>query len=107
MGKRDVTTVATQALFMMNNPFVITQSNQMGQRVLGEMGPNTDVRIDLAYRLAFGRVATAQEKPAIRHFLADYRSSAASSVPKGNAEMAAWAGLCQTLFASGEFRYLY
>jgi len=107
VGERDVTTVAPQALFMMNNPFVITQSNQMAQRVLGEMGPNSDVRIDFAYRIAFGRVASQSEKPALRHFLADYRHSLATSGTKGNADLATWAALCQSLFASGEFRYRY
>jgi hypothetical protein len=117
VGERDVTTVAPQALFMMNNPFVITQSNQMAQRVLGVEGPNTDERIDFAYRLALGRVANQSEKPAIRHFLSDYRQSLATSGPnrrsaetsgaKGNAEAATWAALCQALFASGEFRYRY
>jgi uncharacterized protein DUF1553/uncharacterized protein DUF1549/cytochrome c len=107
VGERDVTTVAPQALFMMNNPFVIAQSDQMAARVLGETGPNTDARIDFAYRLAFGRTAAAQEKPAIRHFLADYRSSLATSGHKATADSVAWAGLCQALFASGEFRYRY
>ena len=33
VGKRDVTTVPTQALFLMNNPFVLKQSEQMAKRV--------------------------------------------------------------------------
>ena len=28
-GKRDVTTVPTQALYLMNNPFVLRQADQM------------------------------------------------------------------------------
>jgi Protein of unknown function (DUF1549)/Protein of unknown function (DUF1553)/Planctomycete cytochrome C len=107
MGQRDVTTVAPQALFMMNNPFVIVQSNQMARRVLGSRDLEPDARIDLAYRFALGRVATEREKSNVNGYLASYRKSVASAEPKSNPELAAWASFCQTLFASGEFRYLY
>jgi hypothetical protein len=107
VGQRDVTTVAPQALFMMNNPFVIAQSNQMARRVLGTPGLNMDARIDLAYRFALGRVATEHEKSDIKRYLANYHKSVQSAAPKGNPQVAAWASFCQTLFASGEFRYLY
>jgi hypothetical protein len=100
-----VTTVAPQALFMMNNPFVIDQSTQMARRVLTAQG--VDARIDLAYRIALGRVATPPEKTDIKRYLESYQKSVKSANPKANAELAAWASFCQTLFASGEFRYVY
>ncbi|HEV2947785.1 MAG TPA: DUF1549 and DUF1553 domain-containing protein, partial [Gemmataceae bacterium] len=105
VGQRDVTTVAPQALFMMNNPFVIDQSTQMARRVLTAQG--VDARIDLAYRIALGRVATPPEKTDIKRYLESYQKSVKSANPKANAELAAWASFCQTLFASGEFRYVY
>jgi hypothetical protein len=107
VGQRDVTTVPPQALFMMNDAFVIAQANQLARRVLAAPGLNQDARIDLAYRSALGRLATDREKSAITSFLASYRTSVASANPKGNSQLAAWASFCQTLFASGEFRYLY
>jgi hypothetical protein len=107
MGERDVTTVAPQALFMMNSPFVITQAHQMARRVLGTRGLNKDARIHLAYRLALGRLADEHEKEDIEHYLAGYQKALESAAPKENPQVAAWASLCQTLMASGEFRYLY
>jgi hypothetical protein len=107
VGQRDVTTVAPQALFMMNNPFVITQSHQMARRVLGTRGLTQDARIDLAYRLALGRVATEGERSEIKHYVASYHKSVEPAAPKGNPQVTAWASFCQTLFASGEFRYVY
>jgi cytochrome c553 len=107
VGQRDVTTVSPQALFMMNNPFVIGQATQMARRLLGARGLNPDARIDWAYRAALGRFANEREKAAIKRYLADYQKSVASANPKGNPQLAAWASFCQTLFASGEFRYLY
>lgn len=107
IGKRDVTTVATQALFLMNNAFVMKQSEQFAKRVLGKQGLPPAARVDLAYRLALGRLPTEREKSDVTKYLAEYRKSLESAQHKGNAQLAAWASVCQTLFASGEFRYVY
>jgi hypothetical protein len=107
VGRRDVTTVAPQALFMMNNPFVIAQANQMARRVLGRRELNQDARIDSAYRIALGRAATERETADIKRYLETYHKAVHAANPKGNPELAAWASFCQTLFALGEFRYLY
>jgi hypothetical protein len=107
VGQRDVTTVAPQALFMMNNPVVIAQSTQMARRVLGARDLNPDARIDLAYRLALGRMAKDHEKADVKRYLADYHQSVEKAAPTGNSQLVAWASFCQTLFASGEFRQLY
>jgi Protein of unknown function (DUF1553)/Protein of unknown function (DUF1549)/Planctomycete cytochrome C len=107
MGEREVTTVAPQALFMMNSPFVINQAHQMAHRVLGTRGLNEDGRIHLAYRLALGRLADEHEKADIKRYLTSYESALGSAGPKINPRVAAWASLCQTLMSSGEFRYRY
>jgi mono/diheme cytochrome c family protein len=107
VGQRDVTTVAPQALFMMNNPFALGQSALTARRVLTTGGPGPDGRIDLAYQLALGRPARPREKSLIKDYLANYRKAVASADGKVNPQFAAWTSFCQTLFASGEFRYLY
>jgi len=107
VGQRDVTTVPPQALFMMNNPFVIAQSNYMARRVLGAQGLDSDARINLAFRLALGRLATEREQTDIKRYLANYNKSVESADPTGSPQVAAWASFCQALFALGEFRYLY
>jgi hypothetical protein len=107
VGKRDVTTVATQALFLMNNPFIATQADRMARRILQQKGLDQSARIDLAYRLALGRVPDEHEKLSVGHYLVEYRESLEKAQHKGNPQIAAWASLCQTLFASGEFRYVY
>jgi hypothetical protein len=107
IGKRDVTTVPTQALFLMNNAFIMKQSENLAKRILGEKGSNLPAQIDLAYRLTLGRLPTAREKSDITNYLGDYRKSLEGADHKGNSLLAAWASFCQTLFASGEFRYVY
>jgi hypothetical protein len=107
VGKRDVTTVATQALFLMNNPFIATQAERMARRILQQKGLDQPARIDLAYRLALGRVPDEHEKTSVSQYLNAYRESLEKAQHKSNPQIAAWASLCQTLFASGEFRYVY
>jgi hypothetical protein len=104
VGKREVTTVATQALFLMNSPFVLKQSGEMARRLLSQKDQKEAGRIELAYRLALGRKPSSSEQSRIETFLADFRRTAGD---KENVRLAAWSSVCQTLFASAEFRYLY
>jgi hypothetical protein len=115
MGQRENTTVATQALYFMNDPFVLQQARAFAVRLLGtEM--TDDQRIDAAYRLALGRLPTAGERKLAAEFLLDMAPPAAPG-PRGNIAPAmlrqsavqrvtAWGSFCQSLFAAAEFRYL-
>jgi hypothetical protein len=107
IGKRDVTTVPTQALFLLNSPFVMKQAEHLAQRVLEAPNLDTSARIDRAYRLALGRLPNSGEKAAVANYLDDYQKSLKAAGGKGNLNLATWASFCQTLFASGEFRYVY
>jgi hypothetical protein len=107
VGKRDVTTVPTQALFLMNNPFVLKQAEEMAKRVLAQQGLDQAGRINLAYRLALSRLPTDHERTDFAHYIDDYRKSVAAANPKANAQFAAWTSFCQLLFQSAEFRYVY
>jgi hypothetical protein len=107
IGKRDVTTVPTQALYLLNNTFVMKQSEQLAQRVLEPKELEPAVRIDRAYRLALGRLPSHREQSDIAKYLHDYHKSLETAGTKGNLQLATWASFCQTLFASGEFRYVY
>jgi mono/diheme cytochrome c family protein len=104
-GDREVTTVAPQALYLMNDPFVINHSQQMARRVLESSGLDEPARIDLAYRIAFGRPATGAEQRRASDYLYSFTSDgdSARTAPPRNA---AWTSLCQALVASAEFRYV-
>ena len=107
VGKRDVTTVPTQALFLMNNPFVLKQSDLMAKRILDQKDLNQQARIETAFRLALGRLPTELERTQVAKYLNDYRQTIQQSGQKVNPQQAAWTSICQTLFQSGEFRYVY
>ncbi len=54
IGQRESSNTADQALFMLNNPMVIEQSDALARRLLKET-ESTDERIEMAFRLVFGR----------------------------------------------------
>jgi cytochrome c553 len=74
-GNRDTTTVAPQALYLLNDPFMQRQSRTLANRVLQPAKLSDAERIDLAYRLALGRHATTAETGRVTAFLADYTAA--------------------------------
>jgi cytochrome c553 len=74
-GDRDTTTVAPQALYLLNDPFVMSQSRALAERVLEPAHLSDVQRIDLAYRLALGRHATSAETARVSTYLAEYQTA--------------------------------
>jgi hypothetical protein len=95
-GRRNASTVAPQALFLMNNPFVLDQAKHAAKRLLAETHADDRARLVRAYRLALGRAPTEGEAAvALGHV---------GSAPKPEP---AWASVFHALFASAEFRFIY
>ena len=95
-GRRTTSTVATQALYLMNSPFVLEQARHAARHAAGE---NDDAaRLDRAYRAALGRLPSARERELALAFLAGSKSDADRA--------AAWERVHQTLFACVDFRYV-
>jgi hypothetical protein len=59
-GARNVSTVPTQALTLLNNPFVLAQAERLAERVASQ-AREPESQVDLAYRIAVGRSPTRQE----------------------------------------------
>ena len=98
-GSRDTTTVATQALYLLNDPFVRQQANSW-RPGSSSTAPMTTAASSLAYRLTLGRPASAKETERARSYGSPMLRKAADS------PNAAWASFCQALLASAEFRYI-
>jgi hypothetical protein len=58
---RNVSTVPTQALMLLNDPFVLRQARIFAERVKQEAGDDPRRQIDLAYRIALTRPPTDTE----------------------------------------------
>jgi hypothetical protein len=93
IDRRTVSTVAPQALFLLNNPFVLDVARDLSRRILNE-GPTDDRgRIDRAYALLFGRPPTAVEAEIGTRLLA----------VGGDA---AWEAYAHVLLCTNEFLYV-
>jgi len=99
-GRRDVSTVAPQALFMMNNAFVRTQAKLTADRLLSDSLLKESHRIDHAYLQILGRHATEAEVSLSQEFL----KAVIDTTEKGRVE--AWTQIVQSLFSTIDFRYV-
>jgi hypothetical protein len=81
-GTRDTTTVPSQALFLLNSPFVRKQSLAFADRVLKDKKTSDADRVRGAYQLALGRLPTDKEIDRARAFIGDYESAYRANPPK-------------------------
>jgi mono/diheme cytochrome c family protein len=89
--RRNRSTIAPQALLLMNNNFVLLEARMFAERLRKEAGADVRAQVERAYRLALGRVPTAFEQAKSVVFI--------QSSPNGLAEF------CQALFNLNEFVY--
>lgn len=104
-GKRDASTLATQALYLLNHPFVVGQSNRFAQRIK-QVSPNERERVRAAYRRAFGRGPTETETSRALDFVHETDLMLVSSANDDPSLSDAWAAFCQALLVSNELRYV-
>ena len=91
-GQRDITTVASQALLMLNDDLVIQQAKALVKRIVREQGDESRAR--LAFRLTLCREPSETE---LRRILRFVESSSEQD----------WLDVCHVLLASAEFRTIY
>jgi hypothetical protein len=103
---RPLSTTAIQALYLMNDPFVHERSGELARR-LEDASADEAARVNLAYRLAFGRPATDTEVEAGRAYLSDARSALAEAgLPDEARPRASLESLVRVLLASNEFLFV-
>ena len=111
VAQRDVSTVPSQALFLMNNSWVIDQSQRAALRLLSESNRNDEQRVQLLFQLAYARRATDAELAAVIEYLnrgeslMNEKANPATATSE-QVHQTRWSALCQVIFASAEFRVL-
>ena len=105
-GDRESTNVPGQALYMMNNPFVVGQGVVMARRLIEEAETSGE-RLTLAFQLTYGRLPSSSEIEQAKSFLWNF-ISVAQRKGRGREEagILALSSFCQGLLCSAEFRYL-
>ena len=93
-GKRRVSTVPLQPLYLLNGPFMFARAKALAQRVEKEAGRDPQKRIDRAFRLALGRAPDDEETKRMLTYV------------KGIASDDRFVQLCHALLNLNEFVYL-
>jgi hypothetical protein len=108
-GRRSTTTVAPQALALLNDPFVRDRATDFAKRVLAEGGPNPQDWVDRGFKLALSRAPGGDERTAAVEFIhrqIERRVSRDKSLTADEARLRALADFCQALFGLNEFIYV-
>ncbi len=113
-SQRPVSTVATQALWFLNDTTSVESAEQMARRLVAEEREAV-ARIDRLFALLFSERPTAQERSSCEAFLRDQTTTLQAetddewqkvkAADPNAVEHRAWATLCQTLMASNRFLY--
>lgn len=101
-GDRETTNVPTQALYLMNGPFVQARAKALAARLAREAGDD-DRRIRLAFQLCFSRLPDAGETESAAAFLERGMDLAGDGETLRRQLLEAY---CQALLATAEFRNL-
>ncbi len=106
-GRRGSTTVPTQALFLMNSPFMAEQAKATAQRLLADKQLTTDEqRVDHLFRSALGRPATEGEVERSLAYVRRFVELESRGKDPDEQRLEAWASFCQAVFGSNEFLFL-
>ena len=90
---RQTTTVPTQALYFLNDPFVHARAESLANRVVPL--PDIPTRVDFLCQRLYGRPADDHDRTLVQRLVADSSGS-----------KAAWAKVVRVMFAANEFVYV-
>lgn len=99
-GDRKNSTVAPQALLMMNSPLVTAAARRIAARLLVELDSDEE-RIRELYRVSVSREPTSRELSAIRLHLGRDQADAGHDQLEQS-----WMGICRVVLSSNEFLFL-
>jgi len=105
IATRQPTTTPTQALFLMNSPFVYEASDGFARRVVSMSGDD-QAKMRWAFETAHGQIP----EDAVVHdaiaFVSAYREKLAGSEATGERDIAAWSALARVLLTSNACLYV-
>ncbi len=107
-GRRDTTTVSTQALFLMNSGFANAQARAAARRLLSEAADDAR-RLELLFLRAYGRRPTPRETTTAQNFLREFAQLLQRQPPEARPNdplLEGWTAICLSVFGSHEFRFI-
>jgi hypothetical protein len=107
--RREATTVAPQALAMLNSEFMVAQAGHLASRLQKECGDDPEGWLNTAWKLALGRLPAQSEKEkAVQFLLKGGVAKQGATGPKSaeTPKTLALVELCLVLFNMNEFLYV-
>lgn len=106
-GDRASSTVASQALFLMNSELVIQAAENMATDLLKEYPEDSHGRVGSMFMRSLSRPATAEEvKKFSQAAIIFDRQLAQDGISDNDRAKAVWTSLCQAVLMSNEFLYV-
>ncbi|MBJ44161.1 MAG: hypothetical protein CMJ80_12955 [Planctomycetaceae bacterium] len=105
VASRQATTTPTQALFLMNSPFVHEQANGFASRIAAESGDNLAKTL-WAFETAYGRIPEDAVVVGTIAFVSAYREKLAGQNNHDEKDTAAWSALARVLLTSNAFLFV-
>lgn len=96
IGRRNISTLSTQALYFMNSPLILEHATKTAEQLLAKK-LNDDERLELLYSKALGRLPTSSETQLALSFIKDANDQQ---------QVKQWAAVCQAVMGSVDFRYV-
>ncbi|MFM7070826.1 MAG: DUF1553 domain-containing protein [Planctomycetota bacterium] len=107
-GQRDATTVAPQALFMMNSKLTAEASQSIADQLLALPNADDASRVTRLFEVAYARAPRTGERERVASFLSHY-AEAVGQAGSENADALrrqAWRALVRAVLAANEFIYI-
>jgi hypothetical protein len=112
--KRNVSTVPTQALTMLNNEFVLIQARYLAERVTAQAGKDPAAQVRELYRIALSRSPSDKELQGNLEFMKKQREfqvakgsgSGSGANAEQNSDTSALIDLAHVMLNANEFVYV-
>ncbi|MFM8892821.1 MAG: DUF1553 domain-containing protein, partial [Planctomycetia bacterium] len=106
-GDRPTSTVASQALYLLNGELVITTAEAIATAVVAAAPHDADSRTHLLFRRLFGRQPSKDEIETVRRAAGGFAADLATSgLEAEKRDVACWTAVCQALLVGNEFLLL-
>jgi hypothetical protein len=102
-GRRDVTNTPTQALAMLNDPFVHNQADVWAKRMIERKGDTVEKRIDAMFRTALGREPRKAEQERFARFVSQVATANNVAADGILTSAAVWRDVGHAMFNLQEF----
>ena len=106
-GNRGTSTVASQALYLLNSEFELGCAEALAKGILAAAPADASLRPTILYRRVCGRMPTEKEGRLVTEAVRDLEGAlAADGVAEGDRALRAWTAVAQALLAGNEFLFV-